>query len=183
MSVSSLVLKLRQFSLIRDWPEIRKSEIPPSEFCPISGDWGKQGIPSMAQMSPIKCYWMLQNARITTFIISELLRENQQGGGELSPPTQIRVNCFFYINQQNYEKSWLCLQISVLPRHFYEDFKSRRWYRKMLFVHEVFKSKSLSYLFNTIPNSNTQRQARNSDNIPSSSLKMIILRILFFLLQ
>ena len=138
----------------------------------------------MAQMSPIKCYWMLQNARITTFIISELLRENQQGGGgELSPPTQIRVNCFFYINQQNYEKSWLCLQISVLPRHFYVDFKSRRWYRKMLFVHEVFKSKSLSYLFNTIPNSNTQRQARNSDNIPSSSLKMIILRILFFLLQ
>ena len=136
----------------------------------------------MAQMSPIKCYWMLQNARITTFIISELLRENQQGG-ELSPPTQIRVNCFFYINQQNYEKSWLCLQISVLPRHFYEDFKSRRWYRKMLFVHEVFKSKSLSYLFNTIPNINTQRQARNSDNIPSSSLKMIILRILFFLLQ
>ena len=37
MSISSLVLELWQFSFIRDWPEIRKSEIPPSEFCPISG--------------------------------------------------------------------------------------------------------------------------------------------------
>ena len=26
-------------SLLRYWPEIRKSEIPPTEFCPISGDW------------------------------------------------------------------------------------------------------------------------------------------------
>ena len=38
---------------------------------------------------------MLQNARVTTFIISELLRENQLGvgGGKITPPpTQIRVN-------------------------------------------------------------------------------------------
>ena len=35
--LSSLVLELWQFSFIRDWPEIWKSEIPPSEFCPISG--------------------------------------------------------------------------------------------------------------------------------------------------
>ena len=32
MSISSLVLELWQFSFIRDWPEIRKSEIPPSDF-------------------------------------------------------------------------------------------------------------------------------------------------------
>ena len=36
MSILSLVLKLWQFPFIRDWPEIRKSEIPPSEFWPIS---------------------------------------------------------------------------------------------------------------------------------------------------
>ena len=41
MSMSSLVLELWQFSFIRDWPEIRKLEIPPSEFFPISEDWGK----------------------------------------------------------------------------------------------------------------------------------------------
>ena len=35
-SISSLVLKLWQFSFIKDWPEIWKSEISPSEFCPIS---------------------------------------------------------------------------------------------------------------------------------------------------
>ena len=40
MTISSLVLELLQFSFIMDWPEIRKSEISLSEFCPISGDWG-----------------------------------------------------------------------------------------------------------------------------------------------
>ena len=80
MSISSLVLELWQFSFIRDWPEIRKSEILLSEFCPISGDWGELGIPYLARMSLINCYWMLQNARVTAFIVSELLRENQQWG-------------------------------------------------------------------------------------------------------
>ena len=61
MSVSLLVRELWQFSIIRDWPEIRKSEIPPSEFLPISGDWAKSGIPNLTQirMSLMKCYWML----------------------------------------------------------------------------------------------------------------------------
>ena len=57
-----------------------KSEILPSELCPISGDWGEQGIPNLARTSLIKCYWFLQNARVTAFTVSELLRENQQGG-------------------------------------------------------------------------------------------------------
>ena len=35
---------------------------------------------------------MLQNARVTAFTVSELLRVNQ-GGGDKLPPTQIRVNC------------------------------------------------------------------------------------------
>ena len=39
MSISSLVLELWLFSFIRDEPEIRKSEILPSEFFSISGDW------------------------------------------------------------------------------------------------------------------------------------------------
>ena len=60
MSISSLVLELWQFSFIRDWPEIRKSEITPSEFCPISGDWDKLWIPNLARMSLIECYRMLQ---------------------------------------------------------------------------------------------------------------------------
>ena len=37
-SLLSLVLELWQLSFIRDWSEIRESEIPPSEFCPISLD-------------------------------------------------------------------------------------------------------------------------------------------------
>ena len=37
--MSSLVLELWRFSFVRDLPEIRKSEILPSEICSKSGDW------------------------------------------------------------------------------------------------------------------------------------------------
>ena len=67
MSVSSLVLELWQFSFIRDWPEIRKSDIPLSEFCQISRDWGELGIPNLTQVSLIKRLWLLQNARVTFY--------------------------------------------------------------------------------------------------------------------
>ena len=80
MSISSSFLELWKFSFLRDCPEIRKSKIPPSELCPISGDWEILRIPSLTWMSLIKCYRMLQNAMVTTFTVSELLRENQQEG-------------------------------------------------------------------------------------------------------
>ena len=83
MSISLLLLELWQFSFIRDWPEIRKSEIPPSEFCSISGDWGKLGIPNLARMSLMKCYWSMQNAKFAAFTVSEW--------GKLSPPPQPRL--------------------------------------------------------------------------------------------
>ena len=85
MLLSSLVLELWQFSFMRDWQAIQKSEIPPSEFCPVSEDWSKLGIPNLARMSLRKCYWMLRNARLTAFTISELLRENQQRGVNFPP--------------------------------------------------------------------------------------------------
>ena len=88
MSISSLFLELSQwqFSFISDWPEIRKLEKPPSEFYPISGDWGKLRIENLARISVIKSYWMLHNARVTAFTVSQLLRENQQGvGGKITP--------------------------------------------------------------------------------------------------
>ena len=78
--VSSLVVELWQFSFIRDWPGIQKLEIPPSEFCPTCGDWSELWIPNLARMSLIECYWILQNSRVTAFIVLELLRENQLGG-------------------------------------------------------------------------------------------------------
>ena len=71
--ISSLVL--------RYWTEIREVDIPPPEFCLISGDWGELGIRNLARLSLIKCYWMLQIANVTIFTVSELLRGKQQGGG------------------------------------------------------------------------------------------------------
>ena len=41
-------------------------------------------------MSLMKSYWVLQNATVTDFNVSEILRENQQGG-ITHHPTQIRV--------------------------------------------------------------------------------------------
>ena len=79
--ISLLTLELWQFSFISNWPEIQKSEIAPSEFCQISGDWGELGIPNSAQMSLMKYYWMMQNAQVTTFTVFELLRDNQQVWG------------------------------------------------------------------------------------------------------
>ena len=74
MSISSLVPELWYLSFMRGWPEIWRSKIPPSLFYPVSGDQSKLGLPNLAQMFLIKCYWKLQNARVTAFTVSELLR-------------------------------------------------------------------------------------------------------------
>ena len=55
MSIPSLVMELPQVSFIRNSPEIRKLEIPQSEFCPISGDWDTLSIPIFAQISLMEC--------------------------------------------------------------------------------------------------------------------------------
>ena len=69
MSISSLVLELWQFSFIRHWPEIQKSDITLSGFCPISGDRRELGIPNLPQMLPnvakcqgysFNCFWLIE---------------------------------------------------------------------------------------------------------------------------
>ena len=90
MSISSPLLELWQFSFIRDGPEIRKSEIPPSEFCPISGSWDELWIPNLTRVSLIEYYWLLQNSWVTAFSVFVLLKENQlekgRAGGIIPPP-------------------------------------------------------------------------------------------------
>ena len=65
-------------------PEIDNSP----EFCPICGDWCELRIPNLTRTSLIKCYRMLENAMVTAFIVSVLLRENQHEWAEtkLPPP-------------------------------------------------------------------------------------------------
>ena len=50
----------------------------------------------------------------------------------------------------------------------------------MSFLYKVVKTESPSYLFNAIPNSNTQHQTRNSGNIPSIFVKHDYLKNSFF---
>ena len=97
----NIVTRVTQFPFIKDWPEIRKLETSPSSFYSISGDWGELGIPNLALTSLIKSYWMLQNAKVIAFTISELLRENQQGrdGGKITklpPPPPLPVAPFYH---------------------------------------------------------------------------------------
>ena len=74
MSISLLVLELWQFTTTKDWPEIWKSEIHPSEICLIFGDWSKLGILNLARISLIKCYRILQSTSITSFTIFEVFK-------------------------------------------------------------------------------------------------------------
>ena len=92
MSISLLVMELWEFSFIRDWPEIGISEIPSCEFWQISGHWGELGMPSFTGMSVIKCYWMLQNTRVTAFYHFWVIKGKSTVGIKLIPPTQTRVN-------------------------------------------------------------------------------------------
>ena len=88
MSISSLVVELWQFPFIRNWSEIRKSEIPPSDFYPISGDRGKLGKPSLARTST-ECFKI---PGFKAFTVSELLRENQQGYKTTPRPPRLGLN-------------------------------------------------------------------------------------------
>ena len=45
------------------------------------------GIPNLARMFLIKCFWMLQNAMVIAFIDPELLRENQLREGKITLPS------------------------------------------------------------------------------------------------
>ena len=66
-------------------PEIRNNS---SEFWDLSGKWGKLGIPNLTRTC-LKCCWILQNARVTAFTVSELFRENQQNGESLKLPRSV----------------------------------------------------------------------------------------------
>ena len=85
--------ELWPFSFIKDWPETRKSETHLCDFCPVSRERRELGILKLARMRLMKYYWILKNARVTSFTISELLKENQKQRKEvkIAPYTQIRV--------------------------------------------------------------------------------------------
>ena len=55
---------------------MQKSEMSRSESDPISANWGELGIPKLVLMFLMKCYYILQNARVTVFTISKLLSKN-----------------------------------------------------------------------------------------------------------
>ena len=80
-SISWLFLELWQFLFIKDWPEIRKLETLPFEFCPISGDWCELEISSLGRMS-LKILLNAAKCQGYRLCSSKLLREIQQGRGE-----------------------------------------------------------------------------------------------------
>ena len=89
MSILILVIELYRLSFIRDWPEIRKSEIPSSEFCPMSGDGGELWIPKLAWMFLIEYYWMLQHARGYSFYCFWVIKGKPTGGITTRPSPRL----------------------------------------------------------------------------------------------
>ena len=70
-------------------------------------------------MSLIKCYWMLQNVRVTAFTVSELIRENQKVvvKVKLPPPPSphtSRLRFFKYFNDTSFSTPFLP-SAAVLP--------------------------------------------------------------------
>ena len=63
--------------IYKDWPEIRKSEISLSEFCPISGDYGGLGISSLARMSLIKKSPLRLGLRRQSYLLNAFLFQQQ----------------------------------------------------------------------------------------------------------
>ena len=133
MSISSLVLGLWQFPFIRDWWEIRKSEIPLSKFCSISGDWDKLRIPNLAWTFLIKCQWILQNARVTAFTVFRIIKGKPTGRGVKLPPppspSQIRVK--IPLTKVTATNEFLKFSLSHrVPQKIYESCLPRNGLRK-----------------------------------------------------
>ena len=102
-------------------------------FCPISGDWGKLWILNLARISPIDCYWMLQNSRVTAYTDFELLRENQLG--------RLVTHEATHIYQVYYQQS--CFASFVVKRKFAKTSKSL----KILWQGLYFKFVCTFYVF------------------------------------
>ena len=111
-------------------------EINLSEFCPISGDWGEWGIPNLARKSLIECYWMMQNASVTTLIVSELLQQDQQRGGggggggggysifkSLHPP-RLELRELFVLHNSNW---FLKLKLGIFLFLYIKNIKNSCW--------------------------------------------------------
>ena len=71
-----------------------------------------------------ECYWILQNARVTAFTVSELIRGKPQGVAKITAPppshthTQIRVSVFLFI----YSMQW---EIKIQTENIYDQKKTK----------------------------------------------------------
>ena len=87
MSISFLVLELRQFSFIRDWPEIRKLEILTSVIkSPNIWRLGQVRGTKFGRNGSNKILLKAEKCQGYSFNRFELLRGNQQGGRITRPP-------------------------------------------------------------------------------------------------
>ena len=120
MSIPLLVLELWQSSF-KNWNLLLKSgnrKYALSDFCPMSGNRSELAIPNLAWMFLIKWYWMFRIARVTVFIVSELLRENQtrgggRGGGEIFY-CLLKDKSFNWAKKQNYISDSLTPRCNIL---------------------------------------------------------------------
>ena len=65
---------------VRDLTRIRKFKTSPSEFCPISGDWGELGPPNMAYVSHKKLLNAAKCQVCSSFYHFSVIKEKPTGG-------------------------------------------------------------------------------------------------------
>ena len=108
---------------MRDWPEIQKLEIPPSEVCSISGDWEKLGIPNLARMSNE----MLLNA--AKWQRNSFYRFWVITGKNYAPLNQIKVKANYnlvYLNENSYIPRSILKQLKNILQISYQKHPDTR---------------------------------------------------------
>ena len=108
ISISSLILDLWQFPFIKDWAEIEKSEILPSEFFQIYGDWGELGISSLARVSLIKKKKKKNNNNNNNNNNDNDNKNNNNNNNQLISVQRFDSHAAFYITTRKpkYFKPW-----------------------------------------------------------------------------
>ena len=105
----------------------RSSEIGNTPVSVLPNIWrlGQKRIWNLARTFLIKCYWILRNARLTAFTVSNLLKKNQQWGKNYPPIPRIKVKRFWYLQEYCICPSLIVIYLCIHEKRFQSDYVTK----------------------------------------------------------
>ena len=89
-------------------------------------------------------------------------------------------NDFFHQKLESVQYNAALARSGALPELGFESLQERRWYRNFAIFFKIIIEKPPDYLFNNIPNNNSNHRTRNSCNIPQFNIKHNFFKNSFF---